>query len=163
MGVGKTTIGRRLATLLVKTFVDSDHEIEKSTGVDIPLIFELEGEAGFRRRESKILDELTQRPCIVLATGGGSILDSRNRRHFKQRGFVIYLHAPIDHLLRRTSRDKNRPLLQTGDPRTRLKQLMEQREPLYHEVADMIVETGDQNLRKVVCEIVTRVKSVLHS
>ena len=155
MGVGKTTIGRRLATVLDKKFVDSDREIEKRTGVDIPLIFELEGEDGFRRRESRIIDELTRRSGIVLATGGGAVLDPENRRHFRERGFIIYLYASIDHLLQRTARDKKRPLLQTPNPRARLQQIMLQREPLYNDIADLKVETGGRNIRKVVREIVS--------
>jgi len=155
MGVGKTTIGRRLAAALSKTFVDSDHEIEKRTGVDIPLIFELEGEAGFRHRERKMIDELTRRPAIVLATGGGAVLDPRNRSHLRERGLVVYLHASLDHLLRRTARDKKRPLLQTENPRARLRQILEQREPLYKEIADFEVSTGGRNVRKVVREILS--------
>ncbi len=155
MGVGKTTIGRRVAAALDKTFVDSDQEIEKRTGVDIPLIFELEGEAGFRHRESKVIDELTRRPGIVLATGGGAVLDPLNRRHFRQRGFVIYLYASIDLLLQRTARDKKRPLLQTQDPRARLQEILVEREPLYNEIADLKVETGGRNIRKVVREILS--------
>jgi len=155
MGVGKTTIGRRLAVALDKTFVDSDQEIEKRTGVDIPLIFELEGEAGFRRRESKMLDELTCRPDIVLATGGGAVLDPVNRQRFRQRGFVVYLYAPIEKLLQRTVRDKKRPLLQTQDPRARLQEIMAEREPLYNEIADLQIETGRRNINRVVREIVS--------
>ncbi len=160
MGVGKTTIGRRLASALAKTFVDSDHEIEKRTGVDIPLIFELEGEAGFRRRESKVIDELTRRPAVVLATGGGAVLDPANRKHLRERGYVIYLHASIEHLLQRTARDKKRPLLQTEDPRARLQQILEQREPLYREIADLEVATGGRNVRKVVREILSHYRAV---
>ncbi len=157
MGVGKTTIGRRLASVLDKTFVDSDREIEKRTGVDISLIFEIEGEAGFRSRESKIVDELTQRPGIVLATGGGAVLDPENRQRFRQRGFVIYLHASINHLLQRTAHDKKRPLLQTQDPRNRLQGILAEREPLYNEIADLKIETGGRNIRKVVREIVSHI------
>ncbi len=138
--------------------MDSDREIENRTGVDISLIFELEGEAGFRRRESRILDELTRCRGIVLATGGGAVLDPRNRQRFRQRGFVVYLHASIDHLLQRTARDKRRPLLQTDDPRVRLQEIMLEREPLYHEVADLEVETGGRNIRRVVREIANHYK-----
>jgi len=145
----------RIASALAKTFVDSDHEIEKRTGVDIPLIFELEGEAGFRRRESKMIDELTQRPAVVLATGGGAVLDPQNRQHLRERGFVIYLHASLDRLLERTARDKRRPLLQTEDPRARLQQILEQRGPLYEQVADLEVSTNGRNVRKVVREILS--------
>ncbi len=155
MGVGKTTIGRRLAATLGKTFMDSDQEIEKRTGVDIPLIFELEGEAGFRRRESRVVEELTRYPNIVLATGGGAVLDPGNREYFRQRGFVIYLYATIEQLLQRTARDKKRPLLQTQNPRTRLQEIMAEREPLYNEIADLKIETGRDNIRKVVRKIIS--------
>ena len=119
MGAGKTTIGRQLAKQLHRRFYDSDREIEKQTGANIPLIFELEQEEGFRRRETAMIDALTQRKNIVLATGGGAVLKSENRTFLRSRGHVIYLHAPIERLLERTSRDQNRPLLQTADPRKR--------------------------------------------
>ncbi len=158
MGVGKTTIGRRLAVALGKTFVDSDREIEKRTGVDIPLIFDIEGEAGFRRRESRILDELTQRSGIVLATGGGAVLDPENRERFRRRGVVIYLYAAIDQLLQRTAHDRKRPLLQTEDPRGRLTAILAEREPLYNEIANLKVETGARSIGKTVQEILSRYK-----
>ena len=156
MGVGKTTIGRRLAAELDKQFVDSDHEIEERTGVDIPLIFELEGEAGFRSRESRVVDELTQRPGVVLATGGGAVLDPASRQRLRERGYVVYLHAPLRLLLRRTARDSKRPLLQQAtDPSARMRQVITQREPLYNETAHLKVETGRHNIRKVVQRIVS--------
>ncbi len=156
MGVGKTTIGRRLAAVLEKQFVDSDHEIEERTGVDIPLIFELEGEEGFRGRESRMLDELTQRPGIVLATGGGAVLDPASRQHLRERGYVVYLHAPLRLLLQRTARDNRRPLLMdTADRAARMRQIMEQRQPLYEEIAHLKVETGRRNIRRVVQRIVS--------
>ncbi len=155
MGSGKSTIGRQLARQLGVEFHDSDHEIEQRTGVDIPLIFEIEGEQGFRKRERAVIDELTQLPDIVLATGGGAILDPDNRDHLGQRGRVIYLHTPVDVQLARTSNDRNRPLLQTEDPRQRLEDLMEVREPLYRETADMVINTGGKRVRDVVREIVT--------
>ena len=150
MGAGKSTIGRQLSRQLKRPFHDSDHEIENRTGVDIPLIFELEGEAGFRKRESAIIDELTQLPDIILATGGGAILDPVNRQHLSERGTVIYLHTTVDQQLSRTSRDRNRPLLQTDDPRARLEALMTEREPLYREIADLVVDTDGQRVQDVV-------------
>ncbi len=150
MGAGKTTVGRRLAQTLRQDFVDSDHEIEQRAGARIPLIFELEGEAGFRSREKAIIAELTQRPAIVLATGGGAVLNADNRRCLVARGFVVYLQASVDEQLRRTRLDHNRPLLQTADPHTRLSQLIEQRDPLYREVADCIISTEDQPIKQVV-------------
>ncbi|QKT03422.1 shikimate kinase AroK [Ectothiorhodospiraceae bacterium 2226] len=153
MGAGKTTVGRRLAEALQLEFVDSDHEIERRTGASIPLIFDVEGEAGFRRREAAVIDELTQRRGVVLATGGGAVLDPANRRHLAERGLVIYLSASLEQLWRRTSRDRNRPLLQTQDPRAKLKQLMVERDPLYREIADVVVATDKRGVRHVVAEI----------
>ncbi len=154
MGAGKSTIGRQLSRRLKMPFHDSDHEIEKRTGVDIPLIFELEGEAGFRRRESAIIDELTQLPGIILATGGGAILDPENRSHLKSRGTVIYLHTSVELQLRRTRRDRNRPLLQTGNPRAKLEELMAIREPLYREIADLVIDTDGMRVMDVVRQII---------
>lgn len=156
MGAGKSTIGRQLAKQLGMPFYDSDHEIESRTGVDIPLIFELEGEAGFRKREAAIIDELTGLPDIVLATGGGAILDPQNREHLKSRGRVIYLHATVNQQLRRTRKDHNRPLLQTGNPRAKLEELLEIRDPLYRETAGLIVETDGMRVRDVVKKIMQR-------
>lgn len=153
MGAGKSTIGRQLARELGKSFHDSDHEIEDRTGVDIPLIFELEGEAGFRKREAEVIDELTRLPDIVLATGGGAILDPQNRAHLKERGTVIYLHASVPQQLKRTARDRNRPLLQTEDPKARLTELMAIRDPLYRETADIIIETDGMRVHEVVRKI----------
>ncbi len=157
MGAGKSTIGRQLARQLGLRFVDSDREIEERTGVDIPLIFELEGEAGFRAREKAVIDELSARPGIVLATGGGAILDTDNRRHLGSRGYVIYLHTSVDQQLARTERDRNRPLLQTADPRGRLQQLMDEREPLYREIADLVIDTDGCRIRDVVHRILAEV------
>ena len=157
MGAGKSTIGRQLARQLGLRFVDSDREIEARTGVDIPLIFELEGETGFRAREKTVIDELTAQPGIVLATGGGAILDPDNRRHLGSRGYVIYLHASVDQQLARTERDRNRPLLQTADPRGRLQQLMDEREPLYREIADLVIDTDGCRIRDVVHRILAEV------
>ena len=142
MGAGKTTIGRGLARALGREFVDLDHELEARCGVRVPVIFEIEGEAGFRRREASALQECTQRRAIVLATGGGAILAEENRRLLRERGVVLYLRASVDELYRRTCRDRNRPLLATADPRGTLRQLLTLREPLYHEVAHLVVETG---------------------
>lgn len=147
MGSGKTTIGRILAKRLNKRFVDSDHEIEARTGASIPLIFEIEGEQGFRQREAEIIKELTAQHNIVLATGGGAILNAESRQYLKERGTVIYLRASVNSILQRTSHDKNRPLLQTADPRKRIEELACQREPYYREVADIIVETGRPNVQ----------------
>jgi shikimate kinase len=154
MGAGKSTIGRQLSKRLKLPFRDSDHEIQSRTGVDIPLIFELEGEAGFRKREHDIIDELTLLPNIILSTGGGAILDPENRQHLANRGTVIYLHASVDQQLRRTSRDKNRPLLQTDNPRAKLEELMAIREPLYRETADIVINTDGMRVMGVVREII---------
>ena len=141
MGAGKSTVGRRLAEELRLAFVDSDKEIEARSGAEIPLIFELEGEAGFRRREREAIDALTQRRGIVLATGGGAVLAPANRCCLAGRGLVVYLHTTVDEQLARTAGDRNRPLLQTADPRGRLEALMAERDPLYREIADLILDT----------------------
>ena len=156
MGAGKTTIGRRLAQALGKAFRDSDKEIVERTGAAIPLIFELEGEAGFRAREKAAIDDLTRLDGVVLATGGGAILDPDNRRCLSERGCVVYLHTTVDQQLARTARDRNRPLLQTEDPRARLEELMAVRDPLYREIADLIVETDGRNVHLVVEEILAQ-------
>ena len=153
MGAGKSTIGRQLSKQLKCPFHDSDHEIENRTGVDIPLIFELEGETGFRKREAAVIDELTQLPGIILATGGGAILDPVNRQHLHERGTVIYLHTSVDQQLSRTARDRNRPLLQTDNPRARLEALMTVREPLYREIADLVINTDSKRVQDVVKQI----------
>lgn len=153
MGAGKTTIGRQLAKALSKSFVDSDHEIEQRTGVSIPTIFELEGEAGFRVREAAMIEELTRREGVILATGGGVVLNPENRRFLKDRGTVVYLCAQVDDLLARTRHDRNRPLLQTADPRAKLTELLRQRDPLYREVADIVVDTGQQNVHTLVRQL----------
>jgi shikimate kinase len=155
MGAGKSTIGRRLAKRLRYPFLDSDRALEDQTGADIPLIFELEGEEGFRRREKSILDELTQQHGIVLATGGGAVLDRENRAHLICRGFVVYLRTSVDEQLRRTAQDKRRPLLQTPDRRAKLETLKQIRDPLYREVADMVVDTDGRHVQRVVHLIAT--------
>ena len=154
MGAGKTTIGRQLAAALGWEFEDSDHEIVRRTGVAIPVIFEIEGEEGFRRREARALEDLTASGHLVLATGGGAVLLEENRALLKGRGFVVYLRASLDQLLERTARDKNRPLLQTDDPRQRMRTLLEQRDPLYRDTADLIVDTDQRTVRGAVKEIV---------
>jgi shikimate kinase len=153
MGAGKTTVGKLLAKHLNKQFIDSDHEIEKRTGVKINVIFELEGEDGFRTREETVIDELTRQRGIVLATGGGVILRQSNRLALRDRGTVIYLRANADDLWRRTRHDKNRPLLQTENPRARLQELLMQRDALYRETAHVIMDTGEQNVQKLVRQL----------
>jgi shikimate kinase/3-dehydroquinate synthase len=147
MGAGKTTVGRLLAHFLGKTFYDSDREIQKRTGVGIPVIFEIEGEAGFRKRETEMLATLAQLENIVLATGGGAVLSSENCRILKQRGTVIYLRAAVEDLWRRTRQDQNRPLLKTADPRKKLAELYSQRDPLYREASHIVVESGKRSAR----------------
>lgn len=159
MGAGKTTMGRQIAKRLNMQFEDSDHAIELHTGVDIALIFEKEGEAGFRKRESAIINELTQQKQLVLATGGGAILAQENRRFLSSRGTVIYLHSDIKHLLERVGHDKKRPLLQTADPAATLKEIMEIREPLYRDTADIIINTGKQSIRAVVNLMLDKIKT----
>lgn len=146
MGAGKTSVGRILARRLGKSFYDCDHEIERATGVKIPVIFDIEGEAGFRARESKALAELVHCPDIVLATGGGAVLLPENRRLLAEHGIVVYLRATAADLYGRTRHDRNRPLLRTPDPMARLMELFEERDPLYREAATIVVETGDQSL-----------------
>lgn len=154
MGAGKSTVGRQLARSLDKQFLDCDRELEERTGASISLIFELEGEEGFRRRERDMLDELTARSGIVLATGGGAVLDSENRARLRSRGFAIYLDAPLDLLAERTSRDRSRPLLDTPDPRATLGRILNERDPLYRQVADLVVTTNQGTAKHVVREIV---------
>lgn len=153
MGAGKSAVGRQLAKLLHLDFVDSDEEIEDRTGVDIAFIFEKEGEAGFRARESKVIEELSGRQGIVLATGGGAVLDPANRSVLGARGFVVYLHTTVRQQLERTQRGRHRPLL-TGVDRTQvLEDLMAIRDPLYREIADMVVQTDGRRVREVAEEI----------
>jgi len=156
MGAGKTTIGKRLARALKRRFVDCDHEIEKKTGASIPLIFEIEGESGFRAREKRVIDDLTLEPGVVLATGGGAVLDPENRQRLSERGLVVFLYAPVELLVARTRNDTNRPLLQTGNRAERLREIMLQREPLYREIADLTVDTGAMAMGEIVSTIKAR-------
>ncbi len=142
MGAGKSTVGRHLAKRLGKRFVDSDREIESRTGVSIPVIFEIEGEEGFRRREASIIEELTRASDVVLATGGGAITHAQTRRVLRERGFTIYLCAALDDLVARTRHDRQRPLLQQGNRREKLAELLNARDPWYREVAHLVVLTG---------------------
>jgi shikimate kinase len=153
MGAGKTTVGKLLAKHLNKTFCDSDHEIERRTGVDIPVIFEIEGEAGFRQRERTVIAELTARSNIVLATGGGVVLNPENREELRNRGTVVYLRATAEDLWLRTRYDRNRPLLQTSNPKNKLVELFQQRDPLYQEVAHIIVDTSKQSVQSLVQQL----------
>ncbi|MDY7573337.1 bifunctional shikimate kinase/3-dehydroquinate synthase AroKB [Actimicrobium sp. CCI2.3] len=156
MGSGKTTVGRALARKLNKRFIDSDHEIEARTGASIPVIFEVEGEAAFRQREAEVISDLTALDDIVLATGGGAILNEASRAMLAERGTVIYLRASINSILHRTSHDKNRPLLQGPDPRRRLEELSRQREPMYAAIADIVIDTGRPNVQFLVNTILTQ-------
>ncbi|EIJ44181.1 shikimate kinase [Beggiatoa alba B18LD] len=157
MGVGKTTIGRQLATALDVPFKDSDKEIEERTGASVSLIFEVEGEAGFRKRETAMIAELTAQKGIVLATGGGAILSEENRKCLQDRGLVVYLHASVDELFRRTSHSRNRPLLETANPRERLETLFNERHPFYKSIADLVVDTEHHTVKQVVKYILKRV------
>lgn len=150
MGAGKTTIGKSLANYLDKTFIDSDQEIQKRTGVTIPVIFEIEGEIGFRKREADMLKELIKIDNIVLATGGGIILNEENRESLKKKGTIIYLRATVNDLLHRTRHDKNRPLLQTTDLQVKLTELYDQRDPIYRELAHIVVESGNISAHQMV-------------
>ena len=159
MGSGKTSVGKVLARLLNKEFVDSDHEIERVTGVRIPVIFEIEGEAGFRARERKMIAEIVARENILLATGGGAVLAKENRDLLRAHGTVIYLRAPVKSLLKRTQHDRSRPLLQVADPAAKLTELYEQRDPLYREVAHLIVDTSNQSVRTLAAQIEAKLKT----
>ena len=156
MGAGKSAVGRQLAARLARTFVDSDHEIQARTGVSIAVIFEVEGEAGFRKREEQVIDELSQRAGLVLATGGGAVISPLTRSRLKQRGLTIYLHAKAHDLWLRTRNDRGRPLLACADPKARLEELLSIRDPLYREVAHLIVETGKPSVSRLVETLVDR-------
>lgn len=153
MGAGKSAVGRQLGRLLHLNFVDSDDEIEARTGVDIPFIFEKEGEAGFRKREVKVIDELSQQEGIVLATGGGVVVDPGSRSKLGARGFVVYLSTSVEQQLERTQRGRERPMLASGDREQVLRDLMLVRDPLYREIADLVVDTDGRRVQKVAKEI----------
>ncbi len=156
MGAGKSAVGRQLARMLHLTFMDSDDEIENRTGVDIPFIFEKEGEDGFRKRESKVIDDLSKMDAVVLATGGGAVIKAENRSHLGGRGLVVYLYTTVDQQLARTKKGRERPLLGNGDRKQILEGLMSERDSMYREIADLIVETDGRKVRAVVNEIVER-------
>ena len=160
MGAGKTTIGRILARKLGKRFIDSDHEIEARTGASIPWIFEIEGEESFRRREAEVIRDLCSEDGVVLATGGGAVLNAGTQDILKSRGTVIYLRANVNSIMVRVSHDKNRPLLQTADPRRRIEELMAQREPLYREVAALVIDTGRPNVQSMVQTILEQLDAL---
>lgn len=160
MGVGKSTIGKQLAQRFNLSFQDSDYEIEQRTGASISWIFDLEGEEGFRKREHAVITELTALNRIVLATGGGTIVNEENRRLLQERGFVIYLYASVDTLVDRTAFCRNRPLLQTKNPQEKIEALLTERHPLYKQVADMTVETGNRTVRQVIKNIIKRIKNI---
>ena len=160
MGAGKSTIARRLAATLDKEFVDADRELEQRTGVEVPLIFELEGEDGFRKRERDLLAELVMRRDIVLATGGGVVLSADNRANLAEHGFVIYLDTPVDLLVARVARDRHRPLMQTADPKATMREIMRIRDPLYRESADIVVKSSHRSSRFVVREILQRIEAL---
>jgi len=157
MGAGKSAVGRYLARTLHLTFVDSDDEIESRTGVDIPFIFEKEGEAGFRKREAVVINDLSKMDGVVLATGGGAIIDPDSRSHLGGRGFVVYLFTTVDQQVLRTQRGRERPLLENDDPRTTLEELLAVRDPLYREIADLVVETDGRKVNAVANEIIENV------
>ena len=158
MGAGKTTLGRQLASELQLDFYDSDQLICERTGVSIPTIFELEGEEGFRHREKIVINELVQLNNIIIATGGGTVLNAENRYKLRKNGYVIYLHAHPQILLSRIQNDKNRPLLQVEDPLLKLQQLYVQRDPIYRETAHLIIEANDS----CTTQTITRLFALLH-
>lgn len=156
MGAGKSTIGRHLAQMLHLEFHDSDQEIESRTGADIAWVFDVEGEEGFRRREATVISDLSEKQGIVLATGGGSVQSKDIRNYLSARGIVVYLETTIDKQVARTQRDKRRPLLQVDDPREVLENLAESRNPLYEEIADVIVKTDEQSAKVVANQIIEK-------
>jgi shikimate kinase len=157
MGAGKSTIGREIADRLHLDFFDSDQEIERRTGADIAWVFDLEGEEGFRKREETVIEDLSEKQGIVLATGGGSVISTNVRNHLSARGIVVYLETTIDKQVARTQRDRRRPLLQTSEePRTVLENLAVERNPFYEDIADIIVQTDDQSAKVVAHKIIER-------
>jgi len=157
MGAGKSAVGRYLARTLHLSFVDSDDEIESRTGVDIPFIFEKEGESGFRKREAVVIDDLSKMEGVVLATGGGAVIDTQSRSRLGGRGFVVYLFTSVDQQLLRTRKGRERPLLGSNDPRATLQELLDTRDPQYREIADLVVETDGRKVRSVADEIIEQV------
>lgn len=158
MGAGKTTIGRSLARIAHKSFYDTDHELEVRTGVRIPTIFEIEGEAGFRLREEEIISTLAQQKNIVLATGGGAVLSEKNRHVLQAQGLIVYLYSGLENLWARTRNDKNRPLLQTEQPKERLAELFMHRDPLYQQIADLVVDTSGQHVHIIAHKLWEKLK-----
>ena len=163
MGAGKTTIGRHLATELSLPFIDTDHEIEERCGANIPWIFDVEGEEGFRLREHKVLDDICQSSPAVIATGGGIIMRDDNRALLKEHGVAVYLHATVKQQLTRTGKDRSRPLLNKGDPKAVLTDLMAIREPLYREVAKSVFPTDNKSPRATASAIAKAVNKILQS
>ena len=160
MGSGKTTLGRALAKHLGKVFVDSDEEIQQRTGVTIPHIFDIEGETGFRQRETAAIRDLVERDNMVLATGGGAVLAEQSRELLQQNGIVIYLKASVHDLWQRTRHDRNRPLLQTADPHAKLTELFQQRDPLYLQVADIVMQSGKQSAYALMLHLVDEIEKL---
>jgi shikimate kinase len=159
MGAGKTTIGRQLAKKISYKFYDSDYEIEQRTGVDIPLIFEIEGEEGFRKRESQVLNELVLLENIVLSTGGGSILSPANRKALIDNGAVIYLKTTAEKIFKRTAEDKRRPLLQSDDRLGQIKKILDEREPIYLSTASEVIDTNDLSIKQITQNILELIKT----
>lgn len=158
MGAGKSTIGKILSELLHLDFIDSDAEIEKRTGADISWVFDVEGEEGFRKREESAISDLTQKSGIILATGGGVVKNVNNRQNLSSRGIVVYLYTPVEKQFQRTAKDHRRPLLQNQDPKSTLEKLFAERDPLYREIADYIVDTSLMNAKNVANEIVNLIE-----
>lgn len=163
MGSGKTTVGKNLSKYLDKSFVDSDKEIQRHTGVTIPHIFDIEGESGFRQRETAAILELLDRDNMVLATGGGVVLSAQNREALQKNGIVIYLKASVHDLWQRTRHDRNRPLLQTGDPYAKLTELCQQRDPLYQEIADIVILSSRQSVHTLMLRLADEIERYKNS
>lgn len=163
MGSGKTTMAKSLARQLGKVFVDSDEEITRRTGVTIPHIFDIEGEPGFRQREAAVIDELAKRDNMVLATGGGAVLTEANREVMARNGIVVYLKANVHDLWQRTRHDRGRPLLQTSDPQSKLRELLIQRDPLYEQVADIIIHSGKQSAHALMLQLIAEIENFMKS
>lgn len=162
MGAGKTTIGRQLAKKLVLSFYDSDHEIEERTGADITLIFEIEGEAGFRKRETQVIADLVLQKNIVLSTGGGAVKNPENRLLLENNGFIIYLKSSPEKLYSRTADDKRRPLLQGDDRLVQIKNILAEREPIYLSMADEVIDTDEANSKQIVQKIIKLIETHEH-